>query len=1105
MFIEKKLDGLHSQIHKKGNKVIVYSDDGSDLTSRLPQIVKEVRKLKEDCIFDVELELWAPDHKPREEMAAYIHAKKTADDSNIVANIFDLLWYDDKSLHNEPLEDRPATKDLHNEPFKDRRVMLEEKFKFEQSTIGKPDTKIKLNLVPSDFCDTEAEVKAALNKYAKALASEGAMVKLENMLYKLGGMSSQILKLKTYGELHCKIWKVNETKVSNVFNYDFALAFTEQDKVDEKSIIEIEGKKYTKAGRSYDTGTECKVGDIATIKFHTINLYKNPETGRISVHLYEPIFYEKTEENEPDSISTAIRVGKEAEILEEKLTKQKFSEAVRPPFGSPGGKRYMADRLIRMFPEHKVYCEPFVGAGGVFYKKKKIEGVKEVINDLDKDIIHCFKTIQNLTETQWSELKKMNWTASKAGFKKTKKSFESSTGLKRFHDVIYLKQFSDVSELKTYDDRDDGKTWAGIRNLMNLKNRLKGAIILNQDYRTIIKKYDSKETFFYIDPPYPRANLNWKYMPKETEVEATMKSIKGKFLLSYELTKAFKNFKKKTISLWAIGNPGQHHRGTFKTEQLVMNYESERNTRYLESSDLDAKGWLDIFHEHFVANGYSKNWLKLDNAERHEKICEALIDFDLDYDDKWVKDIIGHARYKKYNHIASSLDIILSEQQDPYLRYPSEALTYQCVFQHHYRSGKIDPKIKKKATSVHTDLRMENLEKKFLIGFTLLDQMPGIIDEEIATYPQALKWDKSKDAFKINWNTGEWKKRMKKGAKKTIDISLVALKKSIIPLEWLTVKGVVAPGSPGATALGPGVFTIVDKGSVEYLSQKAWSHEYAFHCNKIDYRIVFRRLTLPQREAIQDPFMKLVFLNNLFEYPLDGIFQDASDNPQKVLESLDLSLEAEIVPAKVGGLGKDQSGWIAIKTVEQMPYVLSRGAINKNFIPPKNISAVTSEIRKQIPDEFQYWKKDVEKERIEIRNNLYEAMKKKEVDIKIKESWLQEIENLFEYDPTALRTKILMDDARIVYAWYAIKKRGGTMKYSFAQIERIAKRIHNELKLRSIEFNSEKMKPTSKELFDKITESEIITKIKFRLEKENWTSEEILEGLRILENERKIL
>jgi len=743
-----------------------------------------------------------------------------------------------------------------------------------------------------------------------------------------------------------------------------------------------------------------------------------------------------------------------------------FQEAIRPPFGSPGGKRYMADRLIRMFPDHRVYVEPFIGGGAVFYKKKKSADIKEVINDKDKDIYHCFKTIQNLSERDYLELKKMSWTASKSGFAETLNSIKSSTGIKRFHDVVYLKQFSDVSECKTYDDRDDGKTWAGINNLMRLKERLKGVIILNEDYDSVIKKYDSKETFFYIDPPYPSAKLNWKFMPTEAEVESAVANIKGKFLMSYEVTKAFNKFTKKTIKLWAIAHPGDRDR--FKTEQLIMNYSEASNTRYLETTGLGPIEWVDIFHDYFVENGFAKNWLNISAVEKHQKICEAFSKIEFKPDENWADAIVGEARYRSYKHIASSLDLLLREQ-DIYLKNPSEDKKYDCVFQHHYRPGKTS---KEKNTSVHTDLRMEIVDKQSLIGFTIMDQVEGAVNENITTLQQAKTWDK-KDVFKINWNTGEWKKRIKKGSKEPVNAELVTVKKSLMPHEWLFVEGVVEPGMPGATEEGPGVYSIVDKGTMEYGVQNSKTHEYFFNCSKIDYRLVMRSLSMQQAESIvNNDFMKVVFLNNLFEEDLDIIIKEAKENSERIVESLDLTLEAEIIPAKRGGLGKSGSGWVVIKPIEQLPYVLSDGAVSKKFIPPKDISALPKEIKEQIPEEFKYWLKENESERLSIRDELVDAIKKQDINIKLNESWLAEIDNIFAYDPTAIRTKVLLDDWRLCCAWYAGKKADRPLKYSTEQIIDIAGKILHELKHRKIEFSLNSMSENSKELYDKLSESQ---------------------------------
>lgn len=304
-----------------------------------------------------------------------------------------------------------------------------------------------------------------------------------------------------------------------------------------------------------------------------------------------------------------------------------IQEAVRQPFGSPGGKRYMADRLVRMFPEHKTYVEVFAGGLAVFWKKKPSE--KEIVNDKDPDIVMAYRTIQGLTPEDWETLKKMDWKATKDGFARTKESMKTSTGLQRFHDFIYLKQFSDVAEMKSYDDRDDQKSWAGVKNLMRMKERLANVTILNMDYAEVIKRHDSPDTFFYIDPPYPSAKLSWKWMPKTEEIEATVGGIKGKWLLSYELTEAFKKFNKMKIKLWAIAHPSQHHKGdVFKSEQLVCNFKIETNTRYLHESCVSSGiDWFNMFFEFFNDKGYIKHWSKLKEDTKISRINEAFEDF----------------------------------------------------------------------------------------------------------------------------------------------------------------------------------------------------------------------------------------------------------------------------------------------------------------------------------------------------------------------------------------------------------------------------------------------------------------------------------------------
>lgn len=441
-----------------------------------------------------------------------------------------------------------------------------------------------------------------------------------------------------------------------------------------------------------------------------------------------------------------------------------LEEAVRQPFGSPGGKRFMADRLVRMMPPHKTYVEVFAGGLAVFWKKKPSE--KEVVNDKDADIIMAYRTIQNLTPEEWESLKKMNWKASIPGFAKVKKSFMTSTGLTRFHDFIYLKQFSDVAEMKSYDDRDEGSSWAGVNNLMRMKERFKNVTIENMDYSEVIKKYDSPDTYFYIDPPYPSAKLNWKWMPKEEEIDAVLKSIKGKFLLSYELTKAFSSFNKFRIKLWHIAHPAQHAARIFATEQLVSNFPIVKNTAYLAESE------------------------------------------------------------------------------------------------------------------------------------------------------------------------------------STIN--------------------------------------------AEYGAQTPFSHEYFYSADSVNHRIVFRKLKTQFAESFNNSLIRSVLVQNIFDEDLEQKLQEAIKNPSKALQGTDIALdfslvESDIIETDKFGFCKEESaeetGWLTVKLLEQTPYVISKEAVSKSWMPPLGYSALPDRIKNIIPKEYEYWNAESDTKAISVRNSLVEAIKKNKVSI----------------------------------------------------------------------------------------------------------------------------
>jgi len=63
-----------------------------------------------------------------------------------------------------------------------------------------------------------------------------------------------------------------------------------------------------------------------------------------------------------------------------------------------GNKSKIAQDIIKYFPEHKIYIEPFFGAGGMFFNKPKAK--YNIVNDIDSDVFNLFQVVM----TQKQEL-----------------------------------------------------------------------------------------------------------------------------------------------------------------------------------------------------------------------------------------------------------------------------------------------------------------------------------------------------------------------------------------------------------------------------------------------------------------------------------------------------------------------------------------------------------------------------------------------------------------------------------------------------------------------------------------------------------------------------
>jgi len=310
LYVQKVYDGARGIWMKDGQKNIVRSDDGEDISDRFPNIIKWTNQhLPEKVTLDFECEMWKEGvHVPREETSGHLRRTDTADDSNLVLNIFDILF---------------LNKDLHELPYSDRYDLLK-KIDWPQSTNEKPKTQ-SFNLTPSEIVKTKEELTGAIKRTAEYVASEGAIAKSGKATYSLNGKENSWVKYKKMADLFVAVLGNIETRTSGVFNLETGVTIPRGWKVPEKFLREVKGKTYMYVGKTFNVTGRKEEGSVIRETFHTLFHHIKGDEQYLTV--YEPGFAEVVE-RAPMSADEAVKEAKRIELYEVKklsVNLQKFT------------------------------------------------------------------------------------------------------------------------------------------------------------------------------------------------------------------------------------------------------------------------------------------------------------------------------------------------------------------------------------------------------------------------------------------------------------------------------------------------------------------------------------------------------------------------------------------------------------------------------------------------------------------------------------------------------------------------------------------------------------------------------------------------------------
>ena len=276
--VQEKYDGLRIQIHKFDNEVKIYTFNARDITDKMPQCVKVLEdRVFPNCILDAEAVMYKDGEAlVRAETLAHINRKVT-DEADIKAHVFDIMYFEDKSVASDKLEERL--------------MILMKNFSANADEYV---------LFPNKNNTRDADSLAEIEEYAmdimKNPASEGVVIKDAKSSYVIGKKKNpKWIKWKKFVDLDVMVLDKKENK-NGTFGYTMGIGPVEEDSI---KAVEMEGDFYMNVGKTTNTKKDVEVGTI--IRVMADEIMGNPKKG---FSLFNSKFHEIPEVKLPDKLIT---------------------------------------------------------------------------------------------------------------------------------------------------------------------------------------------------------------------------------------------------------------------------------------------------------------------------------------------------------------------------------------------------------------------------------------------------------------------------------------------------------------------------------------------------------------------------------------------------------------------------------------------------------------------------------------------------------------------------------------------------------------------------------------------------------------------------------
>lgn len=254
----------------------------------------------------------------------------------------------------------------------------------------------------------------------------------------------------------------------------------------------------------------------------------------------------------------------------------------------PGAKWRIADWIIKHFPAHHSYLEPFFGSGAVLFTKQRSR--IETVNDLDGDVVNLFRWIRTDPERlaqaiYWTPYAREEYDRAWAAQYTERDSFQRAVDF--YVRMMMGHGFRTTGEKVGWKNDVQGREAAYAAGywcktpeaVYQAAERLRGVQIENRPAVELIRRFNFPNVLIYADPPYvlgTRHGKQYRHEMTDGQHEELLKALcahSGPVLISGYDSALYRDI----LHSWNREEIFERAQtGGYRVEVLWMNFEVDR-------------------------------------------------------------------------------------------------------------------------------------------------------------------------------------------------------------------------------------------------------------------------------------------------------------------------------------------------------------------------------------------------------------------------------------------------------------------------------------------------------------------------------------------------